>query len=144
VEIILTTFLARFLPYLLKHGEEAADAAIDTLGAKAWERARAIWGRLRPKVDEKEAAREAAEDVAAAPDDELARGAFQLQLRKLLAGDPELTAALGEMLEEARRSGVMADNGAVVISGGVNADRGGVAAGRDINAGAGGIHTGRG
>lgn len=144
METILTTFLAPFLPYLLKQGEQAADAAIDKLGAKAWERARALWGRLRPKVDEKEAAREAAEDVAAAPDDELARGALQLQLRKLLAADPELAAALGELLDDARRSGVMADNGAVVISGGVTADRGGVAAGRDINAGAGGIHTGGG
>jgi hypothetical protein len=135
MEQILTTFLAPFLPFLLKKGEEAADAAIDKLGAKAWDRARALWGRLRPKVDEKEAAREAVEDVAAAPDDELALGALQLQLRKLLAGDAELAAAVGEMLDDARRSGVMADNGAIVISGGVHADRGGVAAGRDVNAG---------
>ena len=144
MEAILATFLAPFLPFLLKQGEEAADAAIDKLGAKAWERARALWGRLRPKVDEKESAREAAEDVAAAPDDELALGALQLQLRKLLAGDPDLATALKVMLDDARRDGVMADNGAVVISGGVNADRGGVAAGRDINAGPGGIRTGRG
>jgi hypothetical protein len=144
VEAILTTFLAPFLPYLLRQGEHAADAAIDHLGAAAWRQAQALWRRLRPKVEDKEAAQEAAADVAAAPDDELARGALQLQLRKLLADDPELAKALAELLDEGRRAGVMADNGAVVIGGSVIADRGGVAAGRDIDAGQGGINTGGG
>jgi hypothetical protein len=136
VEAVLTTFLAPFLPFLLKQGEQAADAAIDRLGAAAWERAQALWGRLRPKL--KPSAREAAEDVAAAPDDELARSALQLQLRKLIADDPDLARELAELVEETRRAGIMADNGAVVVV----ADRGGVAAGGDINVGRGGIHTG--
>ena len=106
----------------------------------AWKRAQKLWARLRPKVEEKEAAREAADDVAAAPDDELARAALQLQLRKLVGDDPDLGRELAEMLEENRRAGIMADNGAVVVV----ADRGGVAAGGDINVGHGGIHTGRG
>jgi hypothetical protein len=89
-------------------------------------------------VEEKEAAREATEDVATAPDDELARSALQLQLRKLVADDPDLAAELAEMLEDGRRAGIMADNGAVVVV----ADRGSVAAGGDINVGQGGIHTG--
>ena len=138
MEAILTTFLAPFLPYLLKKGEQAADAAIERFGAAAWKRAQALWGKLRPKVEEKEAAREATDDVAAAPDDELARSALQLQLRKLIADDPDLAADLAEMLEDSRRAGIMADNGAVVVV----ADRGGVAAGGDINVGQGGIHTG--
>ena len=131
MEAILTTFLAPFLPYLLKQGERAGEAAVDHLGAAAWRQAQALWKRLRPTVEDKEAAKEAAEDVA-----------LQLQLRKLLADDPDLAAALQELLDDGRRTGVMADNGAVVIGGSVVADRGGVAAGRDINAGAGGIHTG--
>jgi hypothetical protein len=138
VEAILTTFLAPFLPYLLKKGEQAADAAIERFGQAAWKRAQALWAKLRPKVEDKEAAREATEDVAAAPDDELARSALQLQLRKLVADDPDLAAELAEMLEDGRRAGIMADNGAVVVV----ADRGGVAAGGDINVGQGGIHTG--
>ena len=144
MEAMLTMFLAPFLPYLLKQGEAAADAAIDHLGAAAWQRAQALWGRLRGKVDAKESAREAAADVAAAPDDELARGAFQLQLRKLLAEDEDLAKALAELLDEGRRAGVMAADGGVVIGGGVTADRGGVAAGRDVSGGQGGIHTGSG
>jgi hypothetical protein len=138
VEAILTTFLAPFLPYLLKKGEQAADVAIERFGQAAWKRAQALWAKLRPKVEDKEAAREATEDVAAAPDDELARSALQLQLRKLVADDPDLAAELAEMLEDGRRAGIMADNGAVVVV----ADRGGVAAGGDINVGRGGIHTG--
>lgn len=138
MEAILTTFLAPFLPYLLKKGEQAADAAIERFGEAAWERAQALWGKLRPKVDDKEAAREATEDVAAAPDDELARSALQLQLRKLIADDPDLAGDLAELLDDSRRTGIMADNGAVVVV----ADRGGVAAGGDINVGQGGIHTG--
>ena len=137
MEAILTTFLSPFLPYLLKKGEQAADAAIERFGEAAWKRAQALWGKLRPKVEDKEAAREATEDVAAAPDDELARSALQLQLRKLVADDPDLAAELAELLEDGRRAGIMADNGAVVVV----ADRGGVAAGGDINVGHGGIHT---
>lgn len=140
MEAILTTFLAPFLPFLIKQGEEAAQAAIERFGAAAWKRAQKLWERLRPRVEDKEAAREAADDVAAAPDDELARASFQLQLRKLLGDDPDLAKELAEMLEENRRAGIMADNGAVVVV----ADRGGVAAGGDINVGRGGIHTGRG
>ena len=139
MEAILTTFLAPFLPFLIRQGEQAAEAAIDRFGAAAWQRAQKLWARLRPKVEEKEAAREAADDVAAAPDDELARAALQLQLRKLVGDDPDLGRELAEMLEENRRAGIMADNGAVVVV----ADRGGVAAGGDINVGHGGIHTGR-
>ena len=138
MEAILTTFLAPFLPYLLKKGEQAADAAIEHFGEAAWKRAQALWGKLRPKVEDKEAAREATEGVAAAPDDELAPSALPLQLRKLVADDPDLAAELAELLEDGRRAGIMADNGAVVVV----ADRGGVAAGGDINVGGGGIHTG--
>jgi hypothetical protein len=138
VEAILTTFLAPFLPYLLKKGEQAADAAIERFGEAAWKRAQGLWAKLRPNVQDKESAREATEDVAAAPDDELARSALQLQLRKLVADDPDLAKELAEMLEDSRRAGIMADNGAVVVV----ADRGGVAAGGDINVGQGGIHTG--
>ena len=136
MEAILTTFLAPFLPFLLKQGEEAAQAAIERFGAAAWERAQKLWERLRPKL--RSSAREAAEDVAAAPDDELARSALQLQLRKLIADDPDLARELGELVDESRRAGIMADNGAVVVV----ADRGGVAAGGDITVGEGGIHTG--
>jgi hypothetical protein len=142
MEVVLTTFLAPFLPYLMRQGEAVADKAIETLGGAAWERAQALWGKLRPKIEEKEAAREVADAVAANPEDEAAKGALQFQLRSLLKGDPTLTGELERLLEEARQAGVMADNGAVIIHGDVKADRGSVAAGRDVQGGVGGIRTG--
>jgi hypothetical protein len=142
MEAVLATFLAPFLPYLVRKGEAVADKAIDTLGGAAWERARAMWGKLRPRIDEKEAAREVVDAVATNPDDEAARGALQFQLRTLLEGNPALADELDRMVQEARQAGVMADNGAVIIHGDVKADRGSVAAGRDVRGGAGGIRTG--
>lgn len=142
MEAVLVTFLAPFLPYLVRKGEAVADKAIDTLGGAAWERARALWGKLRPGIEEKEAAREVVDAVAADPADEAARGALAFQLRVLLQANPTLAGELDRMVQDARRAGVMADNGAVIIQGDVKADRGSVAAGRDVRGGAGGIHTG--
>ncbi len=45
----VTTFLAPFLPYLLKAGEKAAEEVGKKLGADAWEKAKSLWGRLRSK-----------------------------------------------------------------------------------------------
>jgi hypothetical protein len=142
MEVVLTAFLAPFLPYLVQKVEKGAEKAIDSFGAAAWERAQALWGKLRPKVEAKEGAREAAEGVAKSPTDDAARGALQFQLRALLQADPDLAAELERMIREAQQAGVMSDNGAVVIQGDVRADRGSVAAGRDVHGGKGGIHTG--
>jgi hypothetical protein len=142
MEAVLVTFLAPFLPYLVKKVEAGADKAIEALGADAWERAQGLWQRLRPKVEEKEAAGEAAAALAENPDDAVAQGALQFQLRSLVESDPGLAADLARMLRDAREAGVMADNGAVIIQGDVRADRGAVAAGRDVVVGEGGIRTG--
>jgi hypothetical protein len=139
METVIAAFLAPFLPYLVRKGEELADQAIDKLGVEAWTRARALWRRLRPSIENKQAASEAAHAVAENPDDDAARGAFQFQLRALLQADSDLKADLEGMLRDARAAGVMADNGAVIIHGGLKADRGGVAVARDVH---GGIHTG--
>lgn len=142
MEAVIATFLAPFLPYLVRKGEAVADRAIDEFGAAAWERAQTLWGKLRPSVEGKEGAREAAEAAAESPDDETARAALEFQLRTLLASDPDLAAELRASVRDAQRAGVMADNGAVVVEGDVTADRGAIAAGRDISGGQGGIRTG--
>jgi hypothetical protein len=101
-----------------------------------------LWDKLRPKIEAKEASTEAAEDLAQRPDDDRARSAFELQLEKLLRGDPALQGELKGMLEKAKRDGVIAGDGAVVIVGDVRADRGGVASGGNINIQEGGLRTG--
>jgi hypothetical protein len=56
------------------------------LGVDAWEKAKSLWGKLRPQVDAKPAAQEAAQDVAETSDNEDAQAALRLQLKKLLVG----------------------------------------------------------
>ena len=46
--------LAPFLPYLIKGGKLAAQAAIEKTGEifaeKSWEQAEKVWGKLKPKL----------------------------------------------------------------------------------------------
>jgi len=87
-------FLAPFLPYLLKVGEKAVEEVGKKFGGAAWEKAQALWGKLKgqPQVAA------AACDVAALPDDEDALAAFRLQLKKALAADEALATALQTLL----------------------------------------------
>ena len=93
----VTPFLAPFLPYLLKAGEEAAKEAGRKFGADAWERAKTLWARLRPRVEASPAAKEAVLDAAATPDDADALAAFRHQLKKLLAEDEALAAEVARL-----------------------------------------------
>ncbi len=102
----LVSFLAPFLPYLLQMGEQAAEEAGKKLGADAWERAKALWGRLRPRVESKPALQEAIQDAAAAPQEEDALAALRQQLKKLLAEDPALAAEIARLWSEAQAAGV--------------------------------------
>ncbi|NES86339.1 MAG: hypothetical protein F6K10_36005 [Moorea sp. SIO2B7] len=96
----LTTFLAPFLPFLLEVGNKATDSAAQEFGADAWKKAKAIWTKLRPKVEAKEAAKEAVDDVAATPDDEDSRTVLRMQLKKLLQKDQALAEAIAEIMQE--------------------------------------------
>jgi hypothetical protein len=52
--------LAPSLPYLIKAGKIAAKKAFEKAGERfteeAWEKAEALWGKLKPKVSSKPAA----------------------------------------------------------------------------------------
>jgi hypothetical protein len=72
----LAVFLTPILPYLLKTGEKAAEEAGKKLGGDAWDRAKGLWAKLRPKVEAKPAAQEAVQDAAAAPNDNDIQAAF--------------------------------------------------------------------
>jgi hypothetical protein len=136
---MLTAALAPFLPYLVRAGKRTGEDVAEALGTEAGRLAKALWEKLRDRIDSREAAREAATDVADQPDDELARAAFTLQLRKLLTEDPTLSKEVARMLSGAQRDGIIATHGGVVIAGGQHVGPGGVAAGRDIH---GGVRTG--
>jgi len=102
----LLRFLTPFLPYLLKVGEKAAEEAGKKLGEAAWDRAKALWAHLRPKVEAKPTAQEAVQEVAAHPDDKDAQAALRLQLRKILAEDEDFVTEVARLWEEAKAVGV--------------------------------------
>lgn len=104
----ITAFLAPFLPDLIKMGEKAAEEAGRKLGGDAWESAKALWRKLRPKVEAKPAAQEAVKDLAAAPKDEDAQAALRLQLKKILAEDETLASDVARIWKKAKAGGVMA------------------------------------
>ncbi len=97
----LTSFLAPFLPYLLKAGTPAAEEAGKLIGAEAWELAKALWKRLRPRLEENPTAEGTVHLAAERPDDTRARGAFELQLEMLLGRDHELREQVTRLWQEA-------------------------------------------
>ena len=103
----LAVFLTPLLPYLLKAGEKAAEEAGKKLGGDAWDRAKGLWAKLRPKVEAKPAAQEAVQDAAAAPNDDDIQAALRLQLRKLLAEDAVLAREIERLWQEAQQSGII-------------------------------------
>jgi hypothetical protein len=86
----LVAFLAPFLGPLLRRTEEATAGAIESFGESAWERATALWQRLRGSTEASPTVTEAVEDVAADPDNDRAQAALAWQLEKLLAANPRL------------------------------------------------------
>jgi hypothetical protein len=76
------------------------------MGGDAWDRAKGLWAKLRPKVEAKPVAQEAVQDAAAAPNDDDIRAAFRLQLRKLLAEDAVLAGEIARLWEEAQQAGI--------------------------------------
>ncbi|NJK52807.1 MAG: hypothetical protein HC936_08170 [Leptolyngbyaceae cyanobacterium SU_3_3] len=95
---ILTAFLTPFLPFLTKLGEKAAESAAGKLGTDAWEKAKALWTKLHPKLEEKEAAKEAVDDVVKNPEDADLQTVLRMQLKKLLEKDEN--AALAKELAQ--------------------------------------------
>lgn len=124
----LVLLLAQALPSLLSAGEKAAGKAVEEVGKQAGAavsgKVKEIWDRLRGKVEEKEAAKEAAEDLAQIPADEDRRAALRRQLVKILTADPALAAVLEPLIEAAQTEITMTQ---------VRAGDQGVAVGRDVH-----------
>lgn len=100
----LAAFLSPFLPFLLKIGKQSTEKTAEVVSTKlstiAWQKAQAIWNKLRPKIVAKEAAKEAVEDVARNPNDEDMQASFRLQLKKLLEQDETLKREIIEIMDE--------------------------------------------
>ncbi len=122
----LVQFLAPYLSYLVKGlklaGQEAAKKLGEKAGEQGLDQAKALWEKLRPKVEAKPAALEAVQDAAEHPDDEDALAALRLQLKKLLAEDQPLAQELARLLQQAQAGGrtvTASGNRSVAIGGNV-------------------------
>jgi hypothetical protein len=119
----LTEFLAPILPALVMIGGKAAEGASNKLGTEALESAKALWGKLRPKVEAKPAAQEAVRDVAETPKNEDAKAAMRLQLKKILVEDESLADEVSQIWElaKARNFGAISNGDrSVAIDGSVS------------------------
>lgn len=98
---LLVKILAPCLPFLMKMGNKAVEAASQKVGEDGWNKAKAIWAKLHPKVEAKVAAQEAAADVAKNPEDEDLQAALRVQLKKILEEDQALAEEITKILQEA-------------------------------------------
>jgi len=136
----LVGFLTPALPYLVKGGEKALEAVSEKIGEDVWESAKAIWQRLRGKLEASPAALEAAQDLAGEPDDGDAQAALRRQLKKLLSSDDALATEIARLLEEGEkrieyRAKLQGEGAIAQGAGAVAAGKGGVAVGGDVHGG---------
>ena len=101
----ITTALVPLLPYLYKAGEKAAEETGKTVATQSLEWGKSLWSKLKPKVEAKPAALEAAQDVAHAPEDEDLQVALRVQLKKLLTEDQSLAEEVSRWLEQGKAAG---------------------------------------
>lgn len=106
--------LAPFLPYLLKLGDKATEAAGEKLGADAWEVAKKLWKKISPTLTENPTAKEEISDAASTADDQETQAVLRVKLRKLLSRDASLATDIERLLAEQR-------SGATVIASGKRA-----------------------
>jgi hypothetical protein len=100
---LLVNLLAPALPVLMGLGQKAIDKGAEKLGEKGAEGlVGKMWQMLKPKVEAKPAAIEAAADVAKAPDDEDAIASLRQQLKKILEApeNANLAAEIAKLLAE--------------------------------------------
>ena len=95
----VTGCLAPALPDLVKGGEKGAETIGEKLGSGTWETAKALWRLLNPIIEANPVVASAVRDMADEPDDTEAQAAVRFQLKKLLAADEQLAAALQQLVE---------------------------------------------
>ncbi|MEH1805813.1 hypothetical protein [Nostoc sp.] len=76
-------------------GNKAVEGASQKVGEDVWNKAKAIWGKLHPKVE----AKEAATDVAQKPEDEDLQASLRVQLKKILEADTVLAEEIAKILQ---------------------------------------------
>ena len=97
---LIAPFITPFLPFLLKFGEKSAETAGSKFTEEGWNQAKKIWDKLHPKIEAKEDAKVAAEQLAAKPDSKPRQAVFQEELEILLKENPDLVEAIAQIMQE--------------------------------------------
>jgi hypothetical protein len=129
VETAIVQLLTPFLPTLLGKAHEIGQEIADRTADAAWDYAKRIWERLRPRLEERPGASEAAQDVADAPQDADAGIVLQIHVKKILAEDPGLATELRSLVDQAKAAGVVAAGTGSVAAQTIHAETKGIAAG---------------
>jgi hypothetical protein len=121
----IVSFLGPCLPYLVKVGEGAAGEVGKRATGGAWERAKQLWEKLRPGVEAKASAQEAALAVAKEPNDTDLQAALRVQLKALLTNDSALAQELSKLMADVPGGVTVTASGAraIAIGGGVFGSR---------------------
>ena len=98
----IAAFLMPLLPYLLKVGDKAAEEVGKKIGGEGWERAKALWGKLRRKKN----VEQVAQTVAALPDNQALREALREEIARALQEDSALREEIARLWGEAEAAGV--------------------------------------
>lgn len=100
----LATFLSPFLPHLMNLGQQVSEEAGKALGARlgegTWNKAKQIWEKILPKINEQPLAKGAVEALAEDTQDEDAQNILAKQLKKLLEAKPALAQELHALVTE--------------------------------------------
>lgn len=95
----LIQILAPALPFLVKVGDKAFDGAIAKMGEDSWDKAKGLWNKLSPKVESDPIVKNAAENVAADPENADRQTVLKIALGDLLVKYPDLVAELVKLME---------------------------------------------
>lgn len=100
---LLVGLLCPALPFLVKVGEKVAEGvsadAVKALGKSTWDKAKNIWAKLSPQVQQKGTAQQAVTKVLQRPD-EVSQFALISEIRDILEGNPALAQELLKLMQE--------------------------------------------
>ena len=127
----VTALLAPALPVLVKVG----DGALEKIGSDISDKAKTLWVKLGSRLQAKPTAQDAIAEVVNNPNDEDAKAALRLQIKKLLSEDGELAAEIAKAFSTTPTTSatVVQQDGGIYVGG--SASSGGHMVGRDLTIG---------
>ncbi len=114
----IVSFLTPFLPYLLKAGEKVAEEIGKKFSEAAWEKAQALWGKLRGKKE----VVQVAQTAVALPENKGMQAALREEIANALQSDPALAEEIAQLMGKTRPAGTnvtASGNRSVAIGGDV-------------------------